>query len=1074
MKENGITIINALRKFGKRNMIAMVASILFFIMLISIYFFLIYNYAHESVIARGETNAIKSAEQFDSYLITEKLIIEQARYRLNKMLEEGSTGEEILDFMVDDTNYIITSVNDKITGLYGYVNGEYYDGALWEPDDPEWVATQRPWYTKTVANKGKLTLIEPYVDAQTNAIIMTVAQTLDDGESVVAIDISFDMIQMITEEDAERGNHTIQMVLDDQGDVLAHTDIDEIGHNYLSEDDTLGAAVVDRLFTTDDQCFELIHDGIDYVVYVVKLNDSWYSVSLIDSGSSQRLLRLMIIVTIITILLTVLILLLIFFNLSSKNIIAERLNTQLSCMSDIYMLLIDIDLINNSLSQIRRNENSTRILNDSQGNAQETMHALVDIMTMEEFRDHLHEFIAFDTLDERLERTNTITVEFIKDDGLWCRGRFVVSERTPEGRLSHVLCLIENIDDEKRKRDELVDMSARAIAASEAKSTFLSNMSHEIRTPINAILGMNEMILRECSDNDIIAYADSIQTAGNTLLGIINDILDFSKIEAGKMEIIPVDYDLASVLNDLVNMIQTRIDEKGLLLELDFDRHVPSLLHGDEVRLKQVITNILSNAAKYTERGTVTFTVGYDMIVDEPDYIMLKVEVRDTGIGIKKEDMDRLFTEFTRIDEERNRNIEGTGLGMAITQSLLNMMGSSLKVQSKYGHGSVFGFSLKQKVVSFNGLGDYEKSFRRSLELRKQYKEKFNAHDARALIIDDTQMNIMVFKSLLKKTMIGIDTALSGDEGIAATLKYKYDIIFLDHMMPHKDGVETLKELKAMPDNPNIDTPVICLTANAISGAREQYLAVGFDDYLTKPIDSQRLEEMMIKYLPDSKIKLISDEGETAGEVNGDPADGTHRYDRLKGIDTAKGIVNCGSAEDYDVILNIFLESYVSKSGELNSLYEAGDWEDYTVKVHALKSSAFIIGADGLGELAKELEYAGKDGDIDRIRADHEKLMGMYEDIKVQLESLNEDTAIDSYKGIRPIADPALLSEAYAAIEEAAESMDTDAIEETLNELSEYELPADVKTVIDDVREKFNNFDYEGITELIKSKKGSK
>ncbi|MBR4719267.1 MAG: response regulator [Lachnospiraceae bacterium] len=1068
MKKNGITILNVLFKFGKRNMIAMVASILFFIMLISAYFLLVYNYAHESVIAKGETNAIKSAEQFDSYLITEKLIIEQARYRLNKMLNEGSTEEEILDFIVDDTNYIITSVNDKITGLYAYIDGKYYDGALWEPDDPGWVATERPWYVKTVENNGKLTLIEPYVDVQTNAITMTVAQTLNNSENVVAIDISFDMIQMITEEDARSENQSIQMVLNTSGDVLAHSDVKEIGHNYLREDSTLGAAVVDRLIETDDQCFELNHDGIDYVVYVVDLNDSWYSVSLIDSSSSHRLLRLMIIVTIIVILLTVIILSFIFINLSAKNIIADRLNSQLSCMSDIYMLLIDIDVFNNSLSQIRRNENMTKILDDSQGNAQETLHALIDVMVKEEFRDSLHEFIDFDTLDERLAMTNTTIVEFIRDDGLWCRGRFVASERTPEGRLSHVLCLIEDIDEEKRKRDELIDMSARAIAASEAKSTFLSNMSHEIRTPINAILGMNEMILRECDDKDIIEYADSIQTASNTLLGIVNDILDFSKIEAGKMEIIPVDYDLASVLNDLVNMIQTRIDEKGLLLELDFDRHIPSLLHGDEVRIKQVITNILTNAAKYTEYGTVTFRVGYDMIPDEPDNIMLRVEVKDTGIGIRKEDMDRLFTEFDRIDEERNRNIEGTGLGIAITQSLLNMMGSSLEVKSRYGQGSVFGFSLKQTVVSFDMLGDYEKSFRKSLESRKQYKEKFSAKDARVLIIDDTQMNIMVFKSLLKKTMIRIDTSLSGDEGIAAALKNKYDIIFLDHMMPHKDGIETLRELKALTDNPNIDTPVICLTANAISGAREQYLAVGFDDYLTKPIDPQKLEEMMIRFLPKSKVKIISDVEEVTGLITEDASGAVEKYNVLKEIDAGKGIVNCGSSEDYDSILDIFRESYGLKSEELNSLYASEDWENYTVKVHALKSSAFIIGADGLGELARELENAGKADNIDHIRAGHEHLMKMYEDIKEQLDLLSNDSMQDNDKGGRPYADPALLAEAYNAIGQAADVMDTDAIEEMLNELSEYELPDNAAAIIGKIKEKFHNFDYDGITELLK------
>ncbi len=259
---------------------------------------------------------------------------------------------------------------------------------------------------------------------------------------------------------------------------------------------------------------------------------------------------------------------------------------------------------------------------------------------------------------------------------------------------------------EKQRQSEL------AAAASNAKSAFLSNMSHEIRTPINAVLGMNEMILCESEDTNIRAYSESIRTAGNTLLGIVNDILDFSKIEAGKMELIPVDYDLSSVLNDLVTMVQTRADAKGLVLALDFDGETPRFLHGDEVRIKQVVTNILTNAVKYTEKGGVTFSVGHERIPGDDANVFLTVSVRDTGIGIKPEDMEKLFPEFERIEEERNRRIEGTGLGMNITKRLLEMMDSSLQAESVYGEGSVFSFRLRQRVVKWEPLGDYEESYR--------------------------------------------------------------------------------------------------------------------------------------------------------------------------------------------------------------------------------------------------------------------------------------------------------------------------------------------------------------------------
>ncbi len=388
----------------------------------------------------------------------------------------------------------------------------------------------------------------------------------------------------------------------------------------------------------------------------------------------------------------------------------------------------------------------------------------------------------------------------------------------------------------------------------EAKTHFLANMSHEIRTPINAVLGMNEMILRESEDRTILAYAESIRAAGNTLLGVVNDILDFSKIEAGKMEIIPVDYDLSSVINDLVSMIQTRADNKGLVLKLDFDETTPKLLRGDEVRIKQIVTNILTNAVKYTEKGSVTFHIGYERIADEPENVYLDVSIKDTGIGIKPEDIEKLFSEFERIEEKRNRSIEGTGLGMNITQSLLEMMDSRLDVESVYGEGSTFSFRLKQQVVKWDVLGDYEASYRAALSGHKKYREKFTAPDAVVLVVDDMPMNLAVFKSLLKRTAVQIDTASSGDDGLALAHDKKYDIIFLDHMMPEKDGIETLHELRAQEGNPNLQTPTVCLTANAISGAREQYLSEGFDDYLTKPVDAGRLEEMLMRYLPEEKL----------------------------------------------------------------------------------------------------------------------------------------------------------------------------------------------------------------------------
>ncbi len=402
---------------------------------------------------------------------------------------------------------------------------------------------------------------------------------------------------------------------------------------------------------------------------------------------------------------------------------------------------------------------------------------------------------------------------------------------------------------------KLTVVAEAANQANEAKSYFLSTMSHDIRTPMNAIIGMNEMILRDSRDDVIAMYAENIRAAGNTLLGIINDILDFSKIEAGKMEIMEVDYNCASLLNDIVNMVQRKADEKNLDFRLDVDPDIPRCLHGDEIRIKQVITNILSNAVKYTNNGSVTFSIKSSECKDNSGYVMLHVSVEDTGIGIKKEDLDKLFVAFERIDEKKNRNIEGTGLGMAIAQSFLNMMGSRIQVESEYGKGSVFSFDLKQKVVQWEPLGEFDSAYKSFLREKQQYKVQFVAPDARVLVVDDNVINLKVFVNLLRETRIQIDTAESGDACIALYKQNRYDLIFLDHMMPDKDGIETIKELKECKDTLNAKTPIVCLTANAVSGMREMYINAGFDDYITKPIDTVKLENMLRTYLSPDLVR---------------------------------------------------------------------------------------------------------------------------------------------------------------------------------------------------------------------------
>ena len=406
-----------------------------------------------------------------------------------------------------------------------------------------------------------------------------------------------------------------------------------------------------------------------------------------------------------------------------------------------------------------------------------------------------------------------------------------------------------------------------ADAANAAKSNFLADMSHEIRTPINAVLGMNEMILRETTDPNIKTYAGNVESAGKNLLSIINDILDFSKIEAGKMEITDAPYKLSSVLNDVTNMITFRARSKDLSFDVHVDESIPDELYGDEVRVRQIVTNILTNAVKYTKEGGVTLDVKAkprpDLMRREEDaadpnalkgFIDLIVSVTDTGIGIKEEDKEKLFQKFGRVDLQRTNTIEGTGLGLAITGNLLSLMHGDVKVDSTYGKGSTFTIRVPQGIISTDAIGDYHKKLEKSMQDRKAYHESFRAPDAHILVVDDTVMNLVVLKGLLKKTQAVLDTAPGGEEALKLAAEKAYDLILLDQRMPGLDGTETLQRLRDDTDGPNANTPVICLTADAVQGARERYLQEGFTDYLSKPVEGPVLEGALAQYLPADKI----------------------------------------------------------------------------------------------------------------------------------------------------------------------------------------------------------------------------
>ena len=555
-----------------------------------------------------------------------------------------------------------------------------------------------------------------------------------------------------------------------------------------------------------------------------------------------------------------------------------------------------------------------------------------------------------------------------------------------------IVCFVYDLTKEKNMLEEVV-------RANEAKSQFLANMSHEIRTPINGILGMDSVLLKECHDENLREYAKNIQSAGQSLLSIINDILDISKIESGKMEILTIRYQLFSVLNDCYNLTKIKLQNKPVSFIMQINEKLPSWLYGDEVRIRQIINNFLSNAVKYTKEGNITFELDFEEKTDEQ--ILLVITVRDTGIGIKEEDLGKLFESFTRIEEKRNRNIEGTGLGLNLTKNLVNLMGGEVFAESTYGKGSCFTAKIPQKIADAKPMGDFGKRYQQYLSTSDDDKLSFLAPDAKILVVDDVTMNLKVVEGLLKATKIQIDTAVSGSECLECVKTTPYQMIFLDHMMPEMDGLETLEHMKNLADNPNAQTPVIMLTANAIVGAKEEYIEAGFTDYLTKPIRETELLEMILKYLPEELVCENGGQGIEKSqdaqdmeqpEAGGEGAEPLQRLEQLEGLDVKTGLTYCMNEEDFYIeMLQEFLQA--DKASQLKHFLAEEDWDNYRTTVHALKSTSLTIGAAHLSGEAKALEMAAKEGNMDYIWSHHDGVMDEYKELTDHLKEILENGA---------------------------------------------------------------------------------
>lgn len=712
----------------------------------------------------------------------------------------------------------------------------------------------------------------------------------------------------------------------------------------------------------------------------------------------------------------------------------------------------------------------------------------------------------------------------------------------------------------------LEQRTQEAEIAAKAKGDFLANMSHEIRTPMNAIIGMAELILREDISNEVREFSIGIKSAGNNLITIINDILDFSKIESGKMEIIYSEYQPMSLLNDIINIINTRISDKDIEFIINADPNIPNKLMGDEVRLKQIIINLLNNAVKFTEKGAVTLNISSRKSEDK---IILTVSVEDTGIGIKSEHLERLFVSFSQVNTRKNRNIEGTGLGLAICKQLVTLMHGFINVRSTYGKGSVFSFSIPQEIVdntpsaalidpskydilvldnNLYNLNSIEKLLKnlklnylccqneddfvsyltqdtyshlfidydnylhykdllsslsntlnivvmlkrtKNIKLNEQIKfiykpiyclpvisilrnvnsksftmqsetesVRFIAPKTNILVVDDNEVNLQVAIGLLKPYKMNIYTASSGKEALNMVQHINFDIVLMDHMMPEMDGIDTTKAIRALDNDYFKNLPIIALTANAVSGAKEMFLNAGMNDFVSKPIEIRDLISKLKYWLPRNKIETSSKVINISNLKNSQIS--SLELPEIKDLNVKQALEkNGGNPEDYIAILKIYFKNTPSQLERLEKYLRTSDWENYKIEVHGLKSASFSVGAENIGNLSAELEQAALNKESEFIEARHPVLIQISNNLLDNLKSfINKLLDNSNSEAAVTIQNNDIMCDLNSLFD-AIDLFDSDTSIEIIDKLQAYSKKyAQMATMLEDTKEQIENFEY--------------
>ena len=595
--------------------------------------------------------------------------------------------------------------------------------------------------------------------------------------------------------------------------------------------------------------------------------------------------------------------------------------------------------------------------------------------------------------------------------------------------------------------------------ANRAKTNFVSNMSHEIRTPMNSIVGITEILLRSRHSPKEQEYLLNIQSSGRVLLTIINDVLDCSKMEAGKMQLFDEPYDTCSLFHDRRISMENRIGHSGLELIYDIDQDIPCKLKGDMGRIRQVIINLVNNAIKYTEKGSVRFSVHVRQ--KNTDKVMLYYEVADTGIGIRKEDQKILFDAFQRVEMDRNRYVEGTGLGLTISQNLVNMMGGVIEVESEYGKGSRFFFTIEQTIIDPTPVSAVNYNGQKDNVTEKEAECLFIAPEAHILLVDDNELNLVVAKELLKPLRMQIDTAENGLQAVKMVRGSQYDLVLMDHMMPVMDGIEAAKAIRALPEDKYQKLPIIALTANAMVDARKEFLNAGMNGFVAKPIDFARICNQLKLWLPKDLVRDVPKE-EAKKLLADDLSDREIQpEDPQMGFSFEEGVKHCGSKAALMKTIRIFYRTIDSKADKIEQCLKEGLISDYVVEVHALKSSALLIGAVPLSEAAKELEDYGKQGKTEVLEEKTPDVLTLYRDLKNILRPYAEKEE-DAKK---EFSDGEWIT-ALQQIHQCIEQFDLDGVDQIMEQLEEYQVPECIRESMDQLRVYVADVSLEEIMEL--------